>query len=471
MRTCSVVQGTSRNANSENRETHGDHSSNGPYPEGGYFPHNSGQLNSPEAEPYSNMVPENYPHMVTGGPEEIHHNPYMVTVTQEEIPYCSPTTSSGKQKKVPSTSQPQFRSENTPATIEADQVLLALQQLATNSISANFNNNISRISKLPKSLTTTMPMFDGKSEKFELFEDLFQMSLKIHNQLTEEDKIHYFHSLMRGDALHTFKNITSPNRENFGEILTVFRRNYVKPQSMATAKHKFQRLVFNPANQKLIDFLDELQKLVTNAFGVAAQAIIEQFIFAKMPPHLKKSINQAHLENGTHEQIVWHLERESELNSLEAPDEKPINTVTQQAPQQNSKKPRPTCHHCKKPGHYQNQCRQLKREKDQTRNNTNSANNNNGSAQTNSNPNIKVANNTKGSNINNQRDRKPRPVLPACETCGRANHSTEKCYLGANAANRPPPRNRRPEGQNQGQQSNAQSNSDGNVQAAAQALN
>ena len=34
--------------------------------------------------------------------------------------------------------------------------------------------------------------------------------------------------------------------------------------------------------------------------------------------------------------------------------------------------------------------------------------------------------------------------------------------------NRPPPRNRRPEGQNQVQQRNAQSNSDGNVQAATQ---
>ena len=240
---------------------------------------------------------------------------------------------------------------------------------------------------------------------------------------------------------------------------------------MATAEHKFQRLVFNPANQKLIDILDELQKLAKGAFGVAAQAIIEQFIYAKMPPHLKKSINQAHLESGTYEQIVSHLERELELNGLADPDEMPTNNVTQQDPQQNSNKPKPTCHHGKKPGHYQNQCRQLKREKDQTRNNTISANNNNGSAQTNSNPNNKFANNTKVNNKNNQRDRRPRLVFPPCETCVRTNHSTEKCYLGANAANRPPPRNGRPKGQNPVQQRNAQSNSDGNVQAAAQTLN
>ena len=189
VRTCSVAaHGTSRNSNLENRETHGDRSSDDPYPEVGYFPHHSGPLNSPEAETTSHTVTESYPHMVTGATEETRQYPKMMTATQEEIPYCSPTTSSSKQKKARSTSQSQFRSENTLATIEADQILLAPQQLATNSNSANFNNNISRISKLPKPLPTTMPTFGGKSEKFELLEDVFQTSLKIHNQLTEEDK-------------------------------------------------------------------------------------------------------------------------------------------------------------------------------------------------------------------------------------------------------------------------------------------
>ena len=54
----------------------------------------------------------------------------------------------------------------------------------------------------------------------ERFEDLFLTSLKIHNQLT--DRINYFHSLMREDALQTFKNIKGPTRENLREILAVF---------------------------------------------------------------------------------------------------------------------------------------------------------------------------------------------------------------------------------------------------------
>ena len=265
-----------------------------------------------------------------------------MTGVHEEVTYCPPSTSSGKQKKKRSTSQTQFRSENTPATIEPDQLSLALQQLANNNNSANFHNKMNKISKLPKSLTTTMPTFDGISEKLEFFEDLSQTSLKIHNQLTEDDRINYFHSLMRGDALQTFKNINGPTRQNLEEILAVFRRKYVKPQSMATAKHKFQKFAFNLANQKLVDSLDELQKLAKDAFGIAAHAIIKQFIYAKMPRHLKKLINQAHLENGTYEQIVTHLERELGLNGLEAPDELPINNVSQQPTNTNADRPKPT---------------------------------------------------------------------------------------------------------------------------------
>ena len=406
-----TVPGTFRNTNVENQGTNEDDSQSDPHPEAGIFRGQTTQNLGPKEcrDMVTGVTGEicqcrdmltgiqgeiRYrPDMVRGASEEMRNGLDMVTAVQEDIPYCSSGISSGKQKTARSTSEPQFRSENTPATIEADQILLALQQLPTNSNSSNVNNNSNRISKLPKSLTTTMPTFDEKSEKFQLFEDLFQTSLKIHNQLTEEDKINYFHSLMHGDALQTFKNISSPNRENLAEILTVFRRKYVKPQSMATARHKFQQLVFNPANQKLIEFLDELQKLGKDAFGVAAQAIIDQFIYAKMPPHLKKSKNQAHLENGTYEQVVTHLERELELQRLEYPDETQMNTVMH---------------------------------RQQIEGNPDNAGN--------------INSDTNDSNPNNiESDRKSRTLYPPCETCGKTNHSTERCYVGANAANRPFP--------------------------------
>ena len=196
---------------------------------------------------------------------------------------------------------------------------------------------------------------------------------------------------MRGGALQTFKNINRPTRENLGEILAVFRRKSVKPQSMATAKYKFQKLVLNPANQKLVDFLDEFQRLAIDAFVSAAHAIIEQFIYAKMPPHLKKSINQAHLENGTYEQIVTHLEKELELNGLEATDELQINTVSHSTVNANADRAKPTCPYCEKPGHCKNQCRLWKKQREQAENNQINPGNKNSNANT-SNPNSNVNN-------------------------------------------------------------------------------
>ena len=103
------------------------------------------------------------------------------------------------------------------------------------------------------------------------------------------------------------------------------RRKYVKPESSASAKHRFNRLSFDPENQKLPDFLQELQESAEKAFGDKAHQMIENLLYAKTPPHLKKSINRAYLENGTYDQIVKHPEREMELNGLEA-DEPLVKT-------------------------------------------------------------------------------------------------------------------------------------------------
>ena len=110
---------------------------------------------------------------------------------------------------------------------------------------------------------------------------------------------------------------------------------------MVTAKHKLKKFVFNQANQKFVEFLDELRQLAGEAFGIAAHVIIEQFIYDKMPPHLKKSMLHAHLENGTNEQLLTELENEQKSSGLEAPDERQVNTVSQNATKQ-------TSHHLKK---------------------------------------------------------------------------------------------------------------------------
>ena len=47
---------------------------------------------------------------------------------------------------------------------------------------------------MPKALTASLPIFDGKSEKLELFKDLFRNRTKMYPHLTEIQKINSFRS-------------------------------------------------------------------------------------------------------------------------------------------------------------------------------------------------------------------------------------------------------------------------------------
>ena len=115
--------GRSRNARGTNQGTNEDDSQSDP--------HHEARVS--QSQTFQNCGPNDRYDMLAGIQEEILYCSDMVRGVQEEIPYCYPAASSRKQKKARSTSQPQFCSENSTASFEANQILLALQQLASKS--------------------------------------------------------------------------------------------------------------------------------------------------------------------------------------------------------------------------------------------------------------------------------------------------------------------------------------------------
>ena len=139
--------------------------------------------------------------------------------------------------------------------------------------------------------------------------------------------------------------------------------------------------------------------------------MIDSLLDAKLPPKLKRSVNMARLENGTYEEIVAHLESELELNALEESDDLPMATMASASTNQstllsngiNTNKDA-RCSYCKATGHYYKSCPKLKKKKE----------------------------------MEEKDGKKPqRPTYPPCDTCGKKNHSTERCWQGAGAHLRP----------------------------------
>ena len=133
--------------------------------------------------------------------------------------------------------------------------------------------------------------------------------------------------------------------------------------------------------------------------------MINSLLYAKLPPHLKRSINTAYLENGTYEEIIQHLERELELNGLEG-DNAPAITISatqntyQKTQGQDFDISNLECRYCKEKGHFVRDCIKLKRKKERDERN--------------------------GIDPNAKR------TFPPCEHCGLTNHPSDKCRRIAN---------------------------------------
>ena len=103
---------------------------------------------------------------------------------------------------------------------------------------------------MPKALTASLPVFDGKSEKNEIFEDLFRSNIKMYPHLTEIQKLNYFHSLLRGNALQAYCNRDDTKKDNLEEVITAFKRRFGDFQSSAKAKCEWDSLHFDQKKTK-----------------------------------------------------------------------------------------------------------------------------------------------------------------------------------------------------------------------------
>ena len=378
-------------------------------------------------------------HMMTEPSNETHHMVTGQTAQTNQFP----ESLSGRLQTPRNPSFHQY--QNLSTQVSQDKNLPVVEQTPTNqNLEANNSNNRladaiagvttqqrPQAATMLKPVSTNTSIFDGKNEKFELFEDLFHTMLKMQPEMTEAMKINNLHADLRKEALQTFRNISAVNRKTLDDVLIVFRRKYVKPESQATAKHKWHKLTFDLNTKSLPDFLEELKECAETAFGEKAQHMIDSLLYPKLPPHLKRSLNVAYLENGTYDQIVAHLERELELSGLENDGELTIPTMTAVPPndnQQNNEQTKVVCHYCKKSGHVIRECRKRMRKEQEQR----------------------IDPSTQKTKPSTSKSYAP------CPHCQRTNHPPEQCWSGPNAANRPKrfkqtyPEDNRNHGQDQG---------------------
>ena len=279
----------------------------------------------------------------------------------------------------------------------------------------------------PKILQTQVPLFKGNRDKYNEFEHLLLNHLRPHaHKLTEEQKLNYFQSLLRDDAIEFWQTLPITTETTLRDILMAFKKEYAKEELSEVSKFKFDQLRYDPTTESFSTFLAKYKKIAKQAYGDKAQEIVQTFLFAKLPIQLQNELAIAGKHNASIEDIKTFVQRRCQYAQL-LPNQQllqPFNQAiqTQDVPtkpvvqKQNTNERPPikkkfdgNCRYCAIYGHKWAECRKRLREE--------AAGNNNSQAQ-------KKPEQQNNSHAETQTKYNAKLV---CQICGYTGHSAKAC--------------------------------------------
>ena len=231
-----------------------------------------------------------------------------------------------------------------------------------------------------KFLQTHVPNFRGQKDKFVEFEHLLLNHLSpLANKITEENKLHFFQSLLRDDAIEYWQSIHITPMTTLKDVLDLFRKEFAKEDLKEVARYKWDQARYDPTTETFGDFLKNLKKTAKQAFGNEADKVIKMFLFGKLPVEIQQELTMANKEESSPEEIKTYLMRKYQYQQYVAPHTaiQPFNAVTSSAPTTiTTTKPTTTtttqpterkrfegqCFYCGKTGHRKTECRARQRD-------------------------------------------------------------------------------------------------------------
>ena len=196
--------------------------------------------------------------------------------------------------------------EDTPSNSTETALLNAIQDLPRKLQKTN-----------TKLLQTHVPNFRGSKDKYNEFEHLsLNYFRSIANKITEEDKIHFFQSLLRDEAIDFWQTITINPTTTLQDVLQLFRKEFAKEDMREIARYKWNEAKYDPTTQTFGDFLKNLKKIAKQAYGDEADKCIKMFLFGKLPIEIQQELTMANKEDSSPEEIKTYLLRKYQYQNV-----------------------------------------------------------------------------------------------------------------------------------------------------------
>ena len=258
--------------------------------------------------------------------------------------------------------------EDTPSNSTETALLNAIQDLPKKLQKTN-----------TKLLQTHVPNFRGSKDKYNEFKHLLLNHFRpIANKITEEDKIPFFQSLLRDEAIDFWQTITINPTTTLQDVLQLFRKEFAKEDMREVARYKWNEAKYDPTTQTFGDFLKNLKKIAKQAYGDKADKCIKMFLFGKLPVEIQQELTMANKEeDSSTEEIKTYLLRKHQYQNVlqqHATTYQPFNQMSdnnskreftrsdQSQPKSDTKRFDGKCFYCGKQGHRKQECRGRQRD-------------------------------------------------------------------------------------------------------------
>ena len=196
--------------------------------------------------------------------------------------------------------------EDTPSNSTETALLNAIQDLPRKLQKTN-----------TKLLQAHVPNFRGSKDNYNEFEHLLLNHFRpIANKITEEDKIHFFQSLLRDEAIDFRQTITINPTTTLQDVLQLFRKEFAKEDMREVARYKWNEAKYDPTTQTFGDFLKNLKKIANQAYGDETDKRIKMFLFGKLPIEIQQELTMANKEESSPEEIKTYLLRKYQYQNV-----------------------------------------------------------------------------------------------------------------------------------------------------------
>ena len=141
--------------------------------------------------------------------------------------------------------------DSTPRSHE-ERHLNAIETIPQSIKSSTTNNKL---------LQTHVPISRGQKDKFVEFEHLLLNHLsQLANKITDENKLHFFQSLLSDEAIEYWQSIQITPATTLKDVLDLFRKEFAKEDLKEVARYKWYQARYDPTTETFGDFLKSLKK-------------------------------------------------------------------------------------------------------------------------------------------------------------------------------------------------------------------